>query len=74
MTIKIKVKHNENFTASYLMRRYAKENNLPCVNKHFNTYLKMNGELWGYDHWKITPCKPNYKYDTVTLYLIKEER
>ena len=74
MTIQIKVKHTDNFTASSLMRRYAKENNSYCINKNFITYLEINGELWSYDHWKITPCNDNPEYDTVTLYLNKEER
>ena len=67
--IQINVKHNENFTASSLMGRYAKENNLQCVNEYFTTYIKINGELWSYDHWQITPCEDAPEYDTVTLYL-----
>lgn len=73
MEIKINIKHNENFTASSLMGRYAKANNLICVNEHFKTYIKINGELWSYDHWQITPCEDAPEYDTVTLYLIKKE-
>lgn len=73
MKIQINVKHNENFTASSLMGRYAKENNLQCVNEYFTTYIKINGELWSYDHWQITPCEDAPEYDTVTLYLTTSE-
>ena len=73
MEIKINVKHNENFTASSLMWRYAKENKIICINKDFKRCLIMNGELWSYDHWEITSCEDNPEYDTVTLYLIKKE-
>ena len=73
MKIQIKVKHNENFTASSLMRRYATANNLQCVNEYFTTYIKSNDELWSYDHWQITPCEDAPEYDTVTLYLTKKE-
>lgn len=71
--IKIKVKHNENFTAASLMWRYAKENNVSCINKYFKTYLNINGELCSYDHWEITPCEDTPEFDTVTLCLIKEK-
>ena len=71
--IKIKVKHDENFTAASLMWRYAKEHNLSCINKYFKTYLVMNNEYWSYDHWEITPCEDAPEYDTVTLYLVKKE-
>lgn len=71
--IKLKVNRNENFTASSLMWRYAKENNLLCIYKHFKTYIQLNGELWSYCYWEITPCEDSPEYDTVTLYLIKKE-
>lgn len=71
--IKIKVKCNENFTATSLMWRYAKENNATCVSKHFKTYIILQGEFYSYDHWELTPCEEAPGYDTVTLYLIKEE-
>lgn len=72
--IKINVKHNENFTAASLMWRYAKENETTCINKHFKTCILLQGEFYSYDHWEITPCEEAPGYDTVTLYLIKEER
>ena len=73
MKIKVNVKHNENFTASSLMRRYAKENNTHCINSHFNTYILLQGEFYSYDHWEITPCENIPEYDTVTLYLTKKK-
>ena len=73
VNIKLKVKHNENFTATSLMWRYAKENNTECINSYFNTYILLQGEFYGYDHWEITPCEDTPEYDTVTLYLTKKE-
>ena len=74
MEIKINIKHNENFTASSLMRQYAKDNNIPCVHKDFVCCLVIKGEYYIYDHWQITPCEDAPEYDTVTLYLIKKEQ
>ena len=73
MKIKINVKHNENFTAASLMWRYAKENNIHCINSYYKTYISLKGEFYSYDHWEITPCEDNPEYDTVTLYLIKAD-
>lgn len=73
MTIKLKVKHSENFTATSLMWRYAKENNATCINKRFKTFIVLQGVFYSYDHWQITPCEDTPEYDIVTVYLIKEE-
>lgn len=71
--IQIKVKNDENFTATSLMWRYAKENNLQFCYTDYRNYLFIDGEYYSYDHWEITPCEDAPEYDTVTLYLMKKE-
>ena len=72
--IKITVKSGENFTPNSLMLRYAAMH-LGVEFEHqryFETGLKISGDLYKYDHWKIEPGEDGT--ETVTLFMRKAEK
>ena len=75
ITIVVEVEHDENFTASGLMYRYAKfhSDTTFSYSRYGEARLTIAGVTYAYDHWKFTPRK-NISTDFVTLTLREVRR
>lgn len=72
--LKVAVKTGENFTPNSLMIRYAAMH-MGVEFEHrqfFETGLKIDGDSYRYDHWKIEPGEDGQ--EIVTLYMRKLEK
>lgn len=70
MQIQLIVKKAVNFTPSALMRRWALANNAYYgTGKYFQSFLRIRGKEYVFDHWDIKLYKEKPGYDIVTLFL-----
>lgn len=70
-TIKVSIRHGENFTAASLMKRYADQTRTEFRRSLFGSAeLIIDGEKYQYDHWSVTS---ENGADVVTLYLISSK-
>ena len=68
-TITLVRPHEANYTPASLLLDYAKHR-VGCGYKYGeygNLLLRLEGKVYEYDHWKITPLRDNE--DKITLYL-----
>lgn len=70
MQIQMIVKKAVNCTPSTLMRRWALQNGAYYgTERYFQSFLRIRGKEYVYDHWDIKLCRDKPGYDIVTLFL-----